>query len=133
MTRRGMLVALLVVGVVSSLACQLNQDQARIRVKSMLDRWQSGGTGTGGDAQSAAMLFYTGREAAADETIVAIASDRFDNWRKEKDLYKSISSYEIKSVEPDSTTSDACKVTVAIEGNTYALVVIPGQPIQWKD
>jgi len=133
MTRRGMLVALLVVGVVSSLACQLNQDQARIRVKSMLDRWQSGGTGTGGDAQSAAMLFYTGREAAADETIVAIASDRFDNWRKEKDLYKSISSYEIKSVEPDSTTSDACKVTVTIEGNTYGLVVIPGQPIQWKD
>jgi hypothetical protein len=133
MTRRGAVVAVLLVGLVAALACHLNQDQARIRVKAMLERWQAGGTGTGGDAQSAAMLYYTGHEGAADETIVAIASDHFDSWRKEKDLYKSISSYEIKSVEPDPTTSDATKVTVVIEGNTYGLLVIPGQPIQWKD
>jgi hypothetical protein len=133
MTRRGVVVTLLLVGLVSGLACQLNQDQARIRVKSMLDRWKAGGTGTGGDAQSAAMLFYTGREAAGDETIVAVASDRFDSWRKEKDLYHGISSAEIKTVEPDSATSDACKVTVSIDGTTYGMLVIPGQPIQWKD
>ncbi len=132
MTRRGALGALLAVVVACGVACQLNQDQARIRIKAMLDRWQSGGTGTGGDAQSAALLFYIGREAAADDSIVAIASDRFDSWRREKDLYRSISSYEIKSVDPDpGTSSDASKVVVAIDGEEYTIVVVPGQPLLW--
>jgi hypothetical protein len=122
------------IGLVAGLACHLSQDQARIRIRTMLDRWKAGGTGTGGDSQSAALLYHIGKESAADETIVAIASDHFDSWRKEKDLFRSISSAEIKSVEPDpATSSDASKVVVTIDGTDYTIRVVPGQPLQWVD
>jgi hypothetical protein len=132
MTRK-LLVVLLLVGVVAAVACSLNKDQARTRVSTMLERWKSGGTGTGGDAQSASMLFFVGRAAPTDETEAAIAADRFDNWRREKSLYKAISSFEIKAVESDTATSDSVKVTVDIEGTTYNIRAIPGQPLQWMD
>jgi hypothetical protein len=132
MTRK-LLVVLVLVGVVASLACSLGKDQARIRVSTMLDRWKSAGTGTGGDAQSASMLFFVGRAAPTDETEASIAADRFDAWRKQKDLYRSISSADVTSVEPDSATSDSMKVTVTIDGATYAIRAIPGQPLQWMD
>lgn len=131
MSRRA-LVLVLLVGALVGLACQIHQDQARIRVKVMLERWKAGGTGTGGDAQAAALLYHIGKESAADETIVAIASDRFDSWRREKDLYRSISSAEIKSVEEDpATSSDASKVVVSIDGTEYTIRAVPGQPLQW--
>jgi hypothetical protein len=131
--RRKLLVVLVLVGVVAILACSIGKDNARTRVSTMLDRWKSGGTGTGGDAQSASMLFFVGRAAPTDETEAAIASDRFEAWRKQKDLYRSISSFEVTSVEDDSATSDSVKVTVVIDGATYAIRAIPGQPLQWMD
>jgi len=125
----GLLALALTMGLAAT-ACHEDSYIAKGRVKSMLEAWQKGGTGTSGDAQDAITLWAFGGKGGVDGAM----SDQFDNWRREKNLYRPILHFEIKKVKVDTSTSPpTAYVTVFIDGATYRMKVIRAHPIQWAD
>lgn len=119
-----------ILGHVSSKAAR---DGAERRVTAMLDGWQKGGTGTGGDAQVAVCQYYAGVIYISDQKLLEAASDGFDRFRRDKKLYRSIKSYEVVGSEAHANDQSTSIVRITIDGEPYELEVRDKQPIRWAD
>ena len=105
--------------------------RANNRVAEMMDGWQSGGTSSDGNIQEAIGRWYDGsRQLQLD--YLKHARVEFDNWRREKSLYKEIDSWAITSItEEPGTEPPAMIVAVDIDGQGYQMRVTSDQPIEW--
>lgn len=62
------------------------------------------------------------------------ASDHFDQWRREKDLYKQISTWQIVDVTSVPAAEEpTAVVTVNIEGRELRMLVPQNRPISWAE
>lgn len=105
--------------------------QAAERVEYMLEQ-ASGGPGP--EAQFAIGIWARNVKNLADREELSWASDHFDDWRKERDLYRKFSSWEVvDSSEVDGTPIPTALVTVKIEGKEHKMLVPERQPIRWTD
>jgi hypothetical protein len=70
----------------------------------------------------------------ADLREISWASDHFDDWRREKDLYRPISSWHVISVR-EAPTKDvpAVLVRVVIDGRDLVMLVPDRRPISWAE
>jgi len=127
---RAVIVALVLVAGLVTVACHEDTYIAKGRVNTLLKDWQKGGTGSGGYAQEAITIWAYGGKGAPDGAM----SDQFDNWRREKNLYRPIATFEVKKVKVDTKTMPpTAYVTVMIDGKVYTMKVVRGRPIQWAD
>ena len=71
-------------------------------------------------------------KAANTGSYLKHARVEFDNWRREKSLYKEIDSWAITSItEEPGTEPPAMIVAVDIDGQGYQMRVTSDQPIEW--
>jgi hypothetical protein len=81
-----------------------------------------------------AVTFWFKNKKVLDSTEMSIASDRFDKWRQQKDLYRQVGDYKVI----DSKMVDGEKVPTAIvrftlEGKEYRVRVPKDLPISWDE
>jgi hypothetical protein len=81
-----------------------------------------------------AVTFWFKNKRVLDSTEMSIASDRFDKWRQQKDLYRQVGDYKVI----DSKVVDGEKVPTAIvrfnlEGKEYRVRVPKDLPISWEE
>ena len=81
-----------------------------------------------------AVTFWYKNKRILDTTEMSIASDGFDKWRKQKDLYRQVGDYSVI----DSKVVDGEKVPTAIvrfmlEGKEYRVRVPKDLPIRWEE
>jgi hypothetical protein len=113
---------------------QLAKKEARDRVAVMMDDWVAGGLSSDGHVQEAVMLWVNGTKSPPDTDFLLQASSGFDAWRRAKRLYKRIDGYAIERVDSTgSRQSPELHVFVRIDGDTYGMKVIDGEPIEWLD
>lgn len=103
---------------------------ARARVHHMLDEMK---TGRGEDMQFAIGL-WARNVKVMDNNEFSTASDKFDAWRREKDLYKKgFTKFEITSskVLKDEATPTAI-ISFSLDGTEYTVRVPDKQMISWE-
>jgi hypothetical protein len=81
-----------------------------------------------------AVTFWFKNKKTLDSTEMSIASDHFDKWRQQKDLYRQVGDYNVI----DSKVVDGEKVPTAIvrfmlEGKEYRVRVPKDLPISWEE
>jgi len=108
------------------------EKDAELRVQRVLDGMVAGGTGAGGDIQDAVCAWWDGSKIISDTTTLAAAMDSFEQWRKAKGLYRSLSAAEVTTIEvmPDTKPAEV-KVTIRVEGTAYAIKVVDREPMTW--
>ncbi len=113
------------------LGCGNPELDAHNRVTMMMTGWQSGGTTSGGDIEEAVCRWYNGaRQLQLDH--LKVARDKFDEWRREKSLYKRIESWTINDVTKESGSDPpAAIVSIDIDGQSYKMRVPKEKPIEW--
>lgn len=111
-------------------ACSLSQDNTRRRVTHMMDAWQSAGTSSDGNMQEAISMWYDGSRAIADDVELSRQSEKFDAWRRQKQLYREIHKWEITSIE-ESSDVHGLVVALSIDDKPYTMRVEAGEPIEW--
>ena len=127
--KRSVLLVILCAAVL--LACGGSERRTRNRVQLMMDNWTTGGTSSGGDIQEAVCVWYDGSRILPLDHL-KLAQGRFDEWRREQDLYRKIASYEITGVaETEGTEPPAMIVSLDIDGKPYRMRVALGESIAW--
>lgn len=129
---------LLVVGVVVGAAPAWRYYQksstlsnATLRVEEML-RGMAQGTGIGEPAQLAIARWAENKIRIVDRDKLDHYSDLFDRFRKKKNLYRAFDSWEVLSAEiVDPEEPPLVEVSFDIEGKTYYVDVVEGEPIAW--
>ncbi len=109
------------------LACDNSEREAQNRVTLMMTGWQA----TGGDMEEAVCRWYNGtRRLQLDH--LKHAQVTFDDWRREKSLYKKIGTWAITDIKKESGSDPpAAIVSVDIDGQGYRMRVPHEQPIEW--
>ena len=103
---------------------------AKMRMQNVLHEMKTG--------KNAEMQFAVGywamNQRVIDQNTMNWASDGFDKWRGEKDLYaKAFTNYEVtKSELVKGEKNPTAIVTFKIEGTEYRVRVPNGQPIKWE-
>jgi len=115
-------------------ACQkLQEDEIRIRVRSVLSGIQAEG-GTTGDKLNNAMLSWDDGQRKRESGGLDVAYNQFVHWSRKKDIDRRISDWEITGIEilsdPGPTTAI---VSVKIEGKPLQMRVTKGERITWVD
>jgi len=88
--------------------------------------------GTGPEAELAVTLWAKNRRHL-DREELAWASDHFDQWRREKGLYRIFGEHKmLDSDEVKGTEVPTSIVTFTIEGTQYKVRVPKDQPISWE-
>jgi hypothetical protein len=102
----------------------------RIRVTAMMDGWKKAGSASDGNMQEAISMWFNGSRYIPDDVMLTRARKSFDDWRRQKDLYVEIQSWEISSIEqrPDVP---GMVVALTIDGKPYEMQVERGEPIAW--
>jgi hypothetical protein len=84
--------------------------------------------------QAALGMWLRNTHHLADSGEYSAASNLFDKWRREKDIYKPISSWRIVSVQVlPSTDVPTAIVAVMINERPMAMTVPAGKPISWAE
>ena len=107
------------------------EKRAEARVQTMMEGWLAGGTSYDGYAQEAVCMWFNGSKNPPDSNTLAAASDAFDQWRRDKGLYRKIRSFSIEKVESLDDSSDVNHVRVEIDGKPYIMKVERHRPIEW--
>jgi len=108
------------------------EEAVHSRVDQMLHGMLAGGVGTSGDIQEAICFWYNGTRFISDRNELMSASDQFDEWRRVRDLYRKIESYEIAEISATSKIlPEEFIVTVRIDGKAYAMLVKKRETIKW--
>lgn len=113
-------------------ACKVEETMARKRVETVLEQLKIGGVGTGGDTQLA-IAQWANPSNVVEMSALAKAETDFLAWTREKDIDHQISSYEIKGVEPDGSSSSTFIVSVVIEGQPHRIRVPARDAMSWAD
>ena len=113
-------------------SCGASERRTRNRVGVMMDDWISGGTGSGGDIQEAICLWYNGSPKLLPLDHLLHARERFDEWRKEKGLFRKIAAWEITAVAGEASSDPpAMIVSIDIDGKPFRMRVADHVPIEW--
>lgn len=105
--------------------------QAGKRVDQLLTEMKGG---PGPQAQYAVGLWMKNVPKMTDQNELAWASDHFDAWCKEKDMYREIGDHKIiSSEEVKGAEVPTAIVTAEIEGKTYKMRVPERKPISWEE
>ena len=108
------------------LACGGSGRDARNRVTSMMEGWQPRG-----DIEGSVCRWYNGARRLQLDHLKA-AQVGFDDWRREKSLYREINSWSITSITKDAGADPpAMIVSVDIDGQGYDMRVADERPIEW--
>ncbi len=106
--------------------------KATLRVERMMDGWLEGGTGSNGATQDAVFQWNHGTKFLPEDKSVGQASRDFDDWRRERNLYRKISSYRIEAVGIEKGSKPrAVRVDLVIDDRPFALRVVRNRPIEW--
>jgi hypothetical protein len=112
------------------------EERAKERVKSLMQAWQAGGTSLNDSAQAAICYWSRGSRFIPDAQDLTASATAFDDWRREKDLYTSVNTFDVL----DSTFrrndpgrgGDYTVVQVMINGATYRIgVPDTSNPMFW--
>lgn len=111
------------------------EETAEQRVRMFLKGWQDGGTSANGAAQDAVCFWATGKRFIADRDELEMASDRFDRWRKDRDLYRSLTSYEVGKTERIEHTEHPYTIVEVVLNGRHMKLGVPDdeRPIFWLD
>ena len=105
---------------------------AQRRLNTMLEDMKEG-TGVGPKQETAIGLWYNGSNRL-DNATLATASNQFDHWRQEKDLYRKFDTFTIDGSEEVKDAADPTAIySVTIEGKPYKIRVVKGQPMRWEE
>lgn len=132
MSAKGWAVIAVAVGVLLFWAAGPKYDKlAAKRVDEMMKEMKQG---TGVEQQLAIGIWAKNHPKISDEQELAWAADHYDQFRKEKGIYRKLDSYKIVSSElVKDVTPPTAIVTVDIEGKTYKMRVPEKQPISWAE
>ena len=91
----------------------------------MMDGWQND------VMEESVCRWYNGaRQLQLDH--LKVAETGFDEWRREKSLYRDIKSWSITSITKDAGgAASAMIVSVDIDGQSYDMRVVDERPIEW--
>ena len=107
------------------------EKQAQQRVKQILTDMAQG---TQGEVQFAVGIWARNVRTLADRDELSWASDHFDSWRREKDVYRKFSDWEVVGAEEvEGAPVPTAIVTVKIEGRELKMLVPERKPISWTD
>ncbi|HEX7680477.1 MAG TPA: hypothetical protein VF713_20260 [Thermoanaerobaculia bacterium] len=128
-------------GLVSSITNMLHKEQAatpearaKARVDKFMASWKEGGTSLNDAAQAAACMWSRGVPFIPNAQEIQDAANGFDQWRKEKDLYREIESYSVGEAtrRQDRDRGDYTEIDVMINHATYRVgVPDKANPIFW--
>jgi hypothetical protein len=105
---------------------------AESRLHTMLDDMKEG-TGVGAKQETAIALWYNGANRL-DNATLSTASNQFDKWRQEKDLYRKFDTFTIDSSETVKDAADPTAIfSTTIDGKPLKIRVIKGQPMRWEE
>ncbi len=111
------------------------EDKARIRMKAFMQAWKEGGTSLNDAEQAAACLWSRGKVFIPDRDEIQDAYTGFTKFRRDKDLYTTITEYAIADTldrAHDEAHGDYSTFAVTINGKTYLLgVPDKANPIFW--
>jgi hypothetical protein len=106
--------------------------QAERRLHTMLDDMKEG-TGVGPKQETAIALWYAGQNRL-DNASLSTASNQFDHWRQEKDLYRKFDTFSIDSGEEVKEAPDPTAIfSVTIDSKPYKIRVVKARPMQWEE
>jgi hypothetical protein len=105
---------------------------AQRRLNTMLEDMKEG-TGVGPKQETAIGLWYNGANRL-DNATLSTASNQFDKWRQEKDLYKKFDTFTIDGSEEVKDAADPTAIfSVTIEGTPHKIRVVKGQAMRWEE
>ncbi len=84
-----------------------------------------------GDENLSLCRWYNDSIVIADQNLLAHATDVFDEWKKEGDIFSGIDSYRITSVEFEEGSSGDIIVSGTIDGAEFELLLPEKKPISW--
>ena len=103
----------------------------RRRVDYVLDGWKKGGTQDTNVLLNAACYWCKGTITLSMDEMSS-CTNGFDAFRRERDLLRKISSFEIRDIDAhESGSPRTADVTLAIEGKPYRWRVVENEPISW--
>lgn len=132
----------LAAGMAAGLACnQLGigvdpAEQAKKRVQFVLEVLQEGGQETGTRMQTALCRWDSDVVLIPDRDMMGIASDAFDQWRREAGIYQGVKSFEIGDEVEEAADGDpdgTYYVSAKVNGSWHWLRVPPKARISWAD
>jgi hypothetical protein len=81
-----------------------------------------------------AVTYWFKNKRQLDQTEMNIASDKFDRWLQEKDLYRKVGDFEvIDSKIVDGAATPTAIVRFVLEGKEYKVRVPKDLPISWEE
>lgn len=109
-----------------------DMDRAKKRVDAILKgitQEEEGGPVLG-DEETAISYYWADKPRIMDHDLLNHASDEFDNWRKEMDIFPYIAEYTIEGAVIIGTD---VIVYVTIEGDPMSIRVPEKGPVTWSD
>jgi hypothetical protein len=84
--------------------------------------------------ETAVGMWAMNRYRIVDRDQLGWASDHFDKWRREKDLYRKTGEFRIERVQRvRNSKPETATVTFTLEGTRYRVAVPRDMPISWID
>ena len=107
-------------------------EKAKIRVKYILNGLHEGPGKTTSEVQKAVSQWYQGSPSIPDRNTLAHASDQFEAWLREKNLYIKIIRYEItEATLVKGSDPPVVIVSCTIEGKPFKMQVPKDDRINW--
>ena len=110
--------------------CESDSRKAKVRMIAVFDGITKQGGGVKTDEETAICTWYMGVTRLADFGVFEAASDGFDKWRREGNIFPYIESYTITEVED---VGRAVIVSGTIEGSPFKVRVVEGKPVRWVE
>jgi hypothetical protein len=93
---------------------------ATMRLNAMLQGWKEGGTSGSAAEQTAICQWAQGRDFIADRDELEQAVSDFDRWRREKNLYGALQSYEVvKTTRKESSDGPYTLAELRLNGQSH--------------
>ena len=132
--RRPSILVVLVAIVASTLGCAKweeiqSNDNAKRRVKGLLDGVQKGGASSSGETQRAICLWYRGKLFIPEIDTLSRASDLFLVWQKQGGIARNISGFTVTGAERIGNRT--VLVSGTIEDKPFTMKVVEEEPISW--
>jgi len=124
------LAVVILVLMVVNIGCESDSRKAKVRMQAVFDGITRQGGGVKTDEETAICTWYMGTARLADFGVFEAASDGFDKWRREGDIFPYIDSYTITGTED---AGRAVIVSGTIDGAPFKVRVVERKPVRWVE
>lgn len=108
------------------------EEIAEKRVRNVLNGMQDGTEASSPKVETAMAMWAFNLLRVSDRDRLAWASDNFDKWRREGDMYRKVGQYTIDAVElVPGAPEETAIVTFTLEGDQYKVRVPKENAIRW--